>query len=76
MKQYTVIWEDRWISGSHHHCLTKKTWIECSNIEEIVESFYGDVAVYIFEGFQCTIGEEFDPSRVVNQLTKTFSIIN
>jgi hypothetical protein len=69
MKQFTVIWEERWMSGSHHFCMTKKTWIECNNIQEIMESAYGPRARYIFEGFQCTIGETVDLSEVVRELT-------
>jgi len=70
MKQYTVIWEDRWQSGSHHHCLAKRTWIECNDIQEIMESPYGERARYIFEGFQNTLGEKFDPSLVVKATDK------
>jgi hypothetical protein len=73
MKQYTVIWEDRWVSGSHHHCATKKTWIECNNIEEIMLSSYGECARYIFEGFQCSIGETVDHKLVVKTTDENFA---
>lgn len=64
-KQYTVIWEDRWQSGSHHHCLTKRTFIECDDIKDfLINSELGHRARFIFEGFQLTIGEEFDKNLV------------
>jgi hypothetical protein len=59
MQKYTIIWEDRWQSGSHHHCITKKTWVECNSIEDLMRE-YSDYARFIFEGHILTLGEEFD----------------
>lgn len=63
MKKYTVIWEDRWVSGSLHHCLTKRTWVEADNIHDVMVK-YGEYARYIFEGHHCSIGEVFDQEKV------------
>jgi hypothetical protein len=63
MNKYTVIWEDRWQSGSHHHCSTKKTWVEADSIEKLMKA-YGDYARFIFEGHVLTLGEEFDQDLV------------
>jgi hypothetical protein len=64
MVQYTLIWEERWQSGSHSHCLTKKSWVQADSIHDIMKSEYGPRTVFIFEGFVTTLGEEFDPSLV------------
>jgi hypothetical protein len=61
--KYTVIWEDRWQSGSHHHCITKKTWVEANSIEDLMKE-YGDYARFIFEGHILTLGEEFNQELV------------
>ena len=53
MQKYTVIWEDRWQSGSHHHCLTK----------DVMEK-YGEYARYIFEGHQLSIGESLRSEEI------------
>lgn len=63
MLKYTVIWEDRWQTGSHWHCLARKSWVECESIDALME-VYGKQARYIFEGHILTLGEEFDPERV------------
>lgn len=65
MKNYTVIWEDRWQSGSHHHCLTKKTWVRCDDIKKLMESDYGQCARFIFEGFHLTLGENLRTDEIV-----------
>lgn len=56
MKDYTIIWEDRWQSGSHWHCLTKKTFIRCDDLKKVWEKYPG--TVYMFEGHIPTLGEE------------------
>jgi hypothetical protein len=63
MNKYTVIWEDRWQSGSHHHCITKKTWIEADSIEKLMKA-YGEYSRFIFEGHAVTLGEEFNQELV------------
>jgi hypothetical protein len=63
MQKYTVIWEDRWQSGSHHHCLTKRTWVEANSIEDVMEK-YGEYARYIFEGHQLSIGESLGSEEI------------
>ena len=63
MQKYTIIWEDRWVTGSHHHCTTKKSWVEAESVEALMRE-YGDYVRYIFEGHLLTLGEEFDQSRV------------
>ena len=65
MKHYTVIWEKRWQSGSHHHCMTKRTWVRCDDIKKLMESDYGQCAVFIFEGCQLTLGETFRLEDVI-----------
>lgn len=57
MKEFTIIWEDRWQSGSHWHCLVKKSFVRAPSIHHVMKSKFGPVARYIFEGFVCTIGE-------------------
>jgi len=66
MKNYTIIWEDRWMSGSHMHCLTKKTFVRCSDPSRILNSTYGKSTIYIFEGHITTIGEEVSEKNIVN----------
>lgn len=68
MKEFTVIWEKRWRDGSHAHSMTKKTLVRAPEIESVMKSMYGDCAVYIFEGFQFTIGESFHEEEVVELL--------
>lgn len=65
MKDYTVIWEDRWRTGSHHHCIAKRALIRCSDIKVLMESDYGQCARYIFEGFHASIGEDLADTEVV-----------
>ena len=65
MKEFTVIWEHRWCVGSHWQCLTKKTWVRAKDIHTIMNSDYGQVAIYIFEGFQFTIGETLREEEIV-----------
>lgn len=64
MKEYTVIWEDRWQQGTHWHCMTHKLFVACFDISEVMKSELGNKIIYIFEGFQLTLGEVFDASRV------------
>lgn len=64
MKEYTIIWEDRWCSGSHHHCLTKKTFVRAASIHSVMQSDFGQVARFIFEGFVLTLGEVFSEENV------------
>jgi hypothetical protein len=59
MKEFTVIWEKRWQSGSHWHCLTKKTFVRVKSIHQLMLSDFGQVSLFIFEGFVCTLGETF-----------------
>ncbi len=54
--KYTVVWESRWQSGSHWHCLAKVTRFIDTPIEKIMSSEYGKNAVYIFEGHSLMIG--------------------
>jgi hypothetical protein len=63
MNKYTVIWEDRWQSGSHHHCITMRTWVEADSIEKLMKE-YGEFSRFIFEGHVVTLGEEFDQDLV------------
>lgn len=63
MNKYTVIWEDRWQSGSHHHCITRKIWVEANSVEHLMGK-YGDYARFIFEGHILTLGEEFNQELV------------
>lgn len=66
MKIYTVIWEDRWKSaGNQWNCMTKKTFITCTSIRNFMESDFGKKAIYIFEGYVCTLGEELNPNNIV-----------
>ncbi len=58
MKDYTIIWLDSWMSGSHRHTLTQKTFVRCQDLINIMESSYKDTAIYIFEGHIPTIGEQ------------------
>lgn len=61
--KYTVIWEDRWRTGSLHHCMAKKSFVEADSIEDVMKE-YGEHARWIFEGHLLSIGEEFDQSMV------------
>ena len=61
--KYTVIWEDRWQRGSHHHCITKKTWVEADDIHSLMRE-YGEYARFIFEGHQLSIGEELEEDKI------------
>jgi flagellar biosynthesis/type III secretory pathway ATPase len=65
MKYFTCIWEDRWYSGSHHHCLAKKTIIQAKDIHAVMLSPIGERCRYVFEGIVLSIGENFDESTVV-----------
>jgi hypothetical protein len=64
MKEFTIIWEDRWQSGSHWHCLTKKSFVRAESIHHVMKSDFGAVARFIFEGFVCTLGETFSEKDV------------
>ncbi len=64
MNYYTAIWEKRWQSGSHHHCLTKKTIFKAESPHQIMNSEYGDSIVYLFEGVVLTLGETFKEEDV------------
>jgi len=59
MKEFTVIWEKRWQSGSHWHSLTKKTFVRAESIHELMLSDFGVAARFIFEGFILSLGEKF-----------------
>jgi hypothetical protein len=63
MQKYTVIWEDRWQSGSHHHCQVKRSWVEAPDIHSVMNQ-YGGYARFIFEGHQLSIGEELRPDEI------------
>lgn len=62
-KPFTIIWEDRWRTGSHWNCLIKKTWVIATDIHSVM-SEYGEYARFIFEGFQCTIGEHLNEETI------------
>ena len=65
MKEYTLIWEDNWMSGSHMNHIIHKTFIRTEDVKHIVESQYGERALYIFRGFVTTLGEEVDEEDVI-----------
>ena len=65
MKYFTCIWEDRWYSGSHHHCLTKKTIVQAKDIHAVMLSSIGERCRFVFEGIVLSIGENFDESSVL-----------
>lgn len=64
MKEFTIIWEDRWQTGSHWHCLAKKTFVRAVNIDSVMKSDLGTVARFIFDGFVLTLGEVFSEENV------------
>jgi hypothetical protein len=68
MKEYTIIWVDDWMTGSHRHSIrhsmTKKTFVRSNSIEDIMISNYGDRILYLFDGFIFTHGETLDESLV------------
>ena len=64
MKEYTIIWIDSWMSGSHRHSMTKKTFIRANSVENIMKSPFGEAVVYLFDGFVFTYGETLDESLV------------
>jgi hypothetical protein len=64
MKEYTIIWVDDWMTGSHRHSMTKKTFVRSNSIEDIMISKYGDRILYLFDGFIFTHGETLDESLV------------
>jgi hypothetical protein len=64
MKEYTIIWVDSWMSGSHRHSMTKKKFIRASSIEDIMKSQYGEATVYLFHAFILTHGETLEESLV------------
>jgi hypothetical protein len=55
--KFTAIWIDSWMSGSHRHSVTKKTFFECDNVVHLMDSEYGPKIVYLFEGHIPTLGE-------------------
>lgn len=65
MNKYTIIWEDRWQTGSHWHSITKRTWVESKTIHDVMQSEYGKNARFIFEGHLCSLGEKFRMDDVV-----------
>ena len=66
MNNYTIIWEDRWMSGSHMHCLTKKTFVRCINLSYIMNSKYGPASIFIFEGHITTLGEQVSEEDIID----------
>ena len=54
--KFTVIYEERWQSGSHWHCLTKVARFIDTPIEKIMKSPYGEKARFIFEGHPLMVG--------------------
>lgn len=68
MKDYTIIWVNSWMSGSHRHSITMKTFIRANSVEDVMKSDYGDAIVYFFEGFIPTLGEEIteDSIKTIN----------
>lgn len=65
MKEFTIIWVDSWMSGSHMHQLIRKTFIKANSVEDVMKSDYGDSSQYIFEGFIPTIGEVIEENLIV-----------
>lgn len=63
MKDYTVIWVDSWMRGSHRHSLTKKSFVRTDSVEKVFKEFC-DVP-FIFEGFVPTLGEEIKEEDVL-----------
>jgi len=61
--KYTVIWEDRWKTGSHWQYFTKKTFVIVDDIKKIFDKYPG--TVYIFEGHIPTLGEDLETSKIV-----------
>ena len=60
MKKYTVIWNDYFQIGSNRHCLTKLQRVLTPSLKELVDSYYGQNAHYIFEGHPLLEGEKGD----------------
>lgn len=54
--KYTIIYEERWQSGSHWHSLTKCARFDNLSIKRIMESDYGQKAVFVFEGWPLMVG--------------------
>lgn len=65
MKEFTMIWLDSWMSGSHRHTNAKKNFVLAPDVKTVMESKYGSSIQYLFEGYQCTIGEEVNPDEVI-----------
>ena len=60
--KYTVVYTDRWQSGSHHHALTKMKRVEldCNDsnrLPQIVALVGTEDVQYIFEGWPKMLGE-------------------
>ena len=64
MKEYTIIWIDSWVSGSHRQSITKKKFIKANSVEDVMNSGYGDSIIYFFEGFIPTLGEEITEDKI------------
>jgi hypothetical protein len=64
MKKITVVYNDRWQSGSHWHCLTKHKRLELNENEpvmtQVVAAVVSEDVVFIFEGWPKHLGEEVD----------------
>ena len=54
MNQYTIVYEERWQSGGHNHCLTKIARVTGTTAQAI-EKFKN--VVFIFEGHPLYLGE-------------------
>jgi len=64
MNYFTCIWEDCWMTGSHRHCITKKTIVQAKDIHAVMLSPIGETCHYVFEGIVLSIGESFNESSV------------
>lgn len=70
MNKYTVIYTERWQTGSHWHALTKAKRIETKNNKEImkvaIEQCGTEDIQYIFNGHPTFVGEEVVDNGVGN----------
>jgi len=60
--KYTVIYTRRWVSGSHHHALTKmsRVEVECDDtnrLDKLGEAVDTDDIQYIFNGWPPMVEE-------------------
>ena len=58
MKNYTLIYVDSWMSGSHMVRCEKVVRVSAATIEDVMNSKYGEMISFIFEGHPKMEGEE------------------